>query len=183
MKSKLNEIIADEIKRFLIEIENMTNDDNDVNILDKYYEKNISNAPQIKSQEQKIDGKLIGFVETLWGQKTQPSPVYQNPKSLDGFDSMCRGVLTADENFYVARYKNAMHDDILEMLAEAGAIPYGKHINYSTNYPEEFVAVIRLGDGDEFHESSSYEKFPEYYQALFDAMNSKNLPYKFIYFG
>lgn len=169
--SKIIQIIKEEISGFY----NDWDMNDEPSIADRYYEKKLGITTLPKG---KIDAEKVGYVTTMWGKKIDtPIPVYKNPKSLDGFEKYCRGVLLNNGDLYLANSDKTMHDDLLKMLAEKGLIPLGKTYNYSTEYPEEFVAVEKNFDNS-FTQSTAYNDFPIYYAQMFDDANRKH-PYKF----
>lgn len=169
--SKIIQIIKEEISGFY----NDWDMNDEPSIADRYYEKKLGITTPPKG---KVDAEEIGYVTTMWGKKIDsPIPVYKNPKSLDGFERYCRGILLNNGDLYLANSDKAMHDDILKMLAGIGLIPLGKTYNYSTEYPEEFVAVQKNFDNS-FTQSMAYDDFPVYYAQMFDDANRKH-PYKF----
>ena len=165
------------------EISNWFNDD-DQSTLDAYSNKYLTTTAPPKAQptapsQPKVDGELIGYVTKEWARALQePIPVYKNPRSLTGINVAARGVLLNNGDFYLAPLTNAMHDNILDMLGEKGIVPYGKVHEYYNYYPDEFVAVQRVGSSNIFAQSSAYDKFPEYYEQIFELANQRH-PFKF----
>jgi hypothetical protein len=148
-------------------------------MVDRYYERNISNKPATQTPKEQINAELIGYVTKQWGAKlNEPIPVYKNPSRLIGFAANARGVLLEDGTFFLAPTPSAMHDNILDMLAEKGIVPMGRIHEYFNFYPDEFIAVQRFGTTDMFNQSSAYDRFPEYYQQIFDNANRRQ-PYEF----
>lgn len=161
------------------EISNWFKDD-DQSTLDAYSNKFLSAAKTPAAPPQvKVDGELIGYVDKQWKEKLPaPIPVYKNPRSLTGINVAARGVLLNNSDFYLAPLPNAMHDNILDMLSEKGIVPYGKIYEYYNYYPDEFIAVQRVGSSKFFAQSSAYDKFPEYYEEIFRIANNKH-PFQF----
>jgi hypothetical protein len=153
------------------ELEDFYDYDKEQSMADKYLEKNTTVA--IMNPNIKIDAEIIGYVDRgMSGKLKEPIPVYKNPKNLNGFSSNSRGVLLSNGDFCLAPLP-ILHDFILEMLGQKGIIPYGKVYDYNLEYPEEFIAVIRIGNTNKFGQSSAYNEFPEYYQEIFDLANKK----------
>jgi hypothetical protein len=146
-------------------------------IADKYYEKQLGITTK-NPQEVKIDAELIGYIDKQWKNPITPIPVYKNPKNLNGFESNTRGVILNNGDFYLAISRNAMHDNMLDLLTEKGIIPYQSKFDYSTKYPEQFVAVQRASNTITFAQSMAYDNFPLYYEEIFDIANKKQ-PYHF----
>jgi hypothetical protein len=165
------------------EISNWFKDD-DQSSLDAYSNKFLSTtappkAPSTAPSQPKVDGELIGYVDKQWKEKLkEPIPVYKNPRSLTGINVAARGVLLNNSDLYLAPLPNAMHDNILDMLSEKGIVPYAKTYEYFTYFPDEFIAVQRVGNTNIFTQSSAYEKFPEYYEEIFRIANNKH-PFQF----
>jgi hypothetical protein len=177
MNQRLLQIIREEVQ-------NWFNDDDQSN-LNAYSDKYMStNAPPAavaptQTQQPKLDGELVGYVTKEWTRDLKvPIPIFKNPRSLTGAEAGARGVLMANGDFYLTPKANAMHDNILSALGEKGIIPYGKSVEYYQYYPDEFVAVQRIGNTNVFGQSSAYDKFPEYYQEIFKIGEQKQ-PYKF----
>ena len=153
------------------ELEDFYDYDKEQSMADKYLEKNTTVATM--SPNIKIDAEIVGYVDRgMSGKLKEPIPVYKNPKNLNGFSSNSRGVLLSNGDFCLAPLP-ILHDFILEMLGQKGIIPYGKVYDYNLEYPEEFIAVIRIGNTNKFGQSSAYGEFPEYYQEIFDLANKK----------
>ena len=177
MNQRLLQIIKEEI-------ENWFGDDQ--NVLDAYSDKFMSTnapptavAPAQQKQQPKLDGELVGYVTKEWSRQLPvPIPIFLNPRSLTGAEAGARGVLLGNGAFYLTPKANAMHDNILAALGELGVIPIGKTYQYYNNYPEEFVAVERIFNTNSFGQSSAYDKFPEFYQEIFNIGNQKQ-PFQF----
>lgn len=149
------------------EIENWFDDK--PSIADKYYQKNIGIDTKPESQEKKIDAELVGYVtKQARRDLVTPVPVYKNPKTLDGFSDDTRAILMSNGDFYVARDYQALHDNILDLLAEKGIVSYADKFGYFDNYPRGFVAVVREGNSRTFGQSSAYDDFPQYYAQIFE---------------
>ena len=178
MNQRLLQIIKEEV-------ENWFNGDDQSN-LNAYSDKFMSTnappaavAPAQQAQQPKLDGELVGYVTKEWSRQLQiPIPIFKNPRSLTGAEAGARGVLMANGDFYLTAKANAMHDNILAALGEKGIIPIAKAYEYYKNLPEEFVAVLRIGNMNVFGQSSAYDQFPEYYQEIFNVGEQKQ-PYKF----
>ena len=170
--SRLLQIINEELEDFY-------DFDQEQNMANKYFQTYA--APPPENPEIKTDAPIAGFVtQSTHGQLANPIPIYKNPKDITGFGMNARGVLLPNGDLYLASSASALHDFILSMLGEKGIIPYGKAYDYNLNYPEEFIAVQRMGLDNKFTESSAYGEFPEYYQQMFDNAN-KVQPFKFEY--
>lgn len=174
------QILKEEIQKFLKELDFM---DDEPSIADKYYEKNIgvTDKPQPQAQEPQVrlSGEVIGYVYEQFGRKyEQPIPIVKNPKNLDGFFANTRGILFDNGDFYVSQSGRVAHTTILGFLAEHGLVSYAAQHNYSEAYPENFVAVERNADTNNFQQSSAYEVFPIYYQAIFQKGDEVQ-PYSF----
>ena len=148
--------------------------DNEPSIADKIYAKK-GIIPQEKTR---INADLIGYVDKLWDKPINPIPVYKNPKNLIGFQPNTRAIVLDTGDLYVAESYNALHDNILDLLASKNIIPLASKYNYNSNYPEEFIAVVRVSDTTTFGESSAYDVFPPHYYQIFDIANQKQ-PYIF----
>lgn len=173
MKSIL-QIIKEEISNFYSDWETGDNS----SIADKYYEKNLGISAK-KPEESKIDGELIGYVTKLVNMPLKkPFSVYKNPKNLNGFENDARGVLLNIGDFYLATSRSALHDNMLDLLTEKGIIPYQSKFEYSTKYPEQFIAVQRALGSTTFAQSAAYDDFPQYYEEIFNMANKKQ-PYHF----
>ena len=159
------------------ELEDFYDYDKEQSMADKYLEKNTTVATM--SSNIKIEAEIVGYVDRgMSGKLKEPIPVYKNPKNLNGFSSNSRGVLLSNGDFCLAP-SPILHDFILEMLGQKGIIPYGKVYDYNLKFPEEFIAVIRIGNTNKFGQSTAYFKFPEYYQEIFDLANKKQ-PFEFV---
>ena len=160
------------------ELENFYDYDQEQNMVDKYLEK-YTTVPATMSPNIKIDDEIVGYVfRSMSGKLKEPIPIYKNPKNLNGFSSNARGILLNNGDFCLAPTP-VLHDFLLETLGEKGVIPYGKAYDYNIEYPEEFIAVIRIGSANKFGQSSAYNEFPEYYQEIFDLAN-KIQPFEFV---
>jgi len=157
------------------EFENWYNDE--PSLADKYYEKkNITT--QEPQQTNQIDAELVGYVDKQGQNSITPIPVYKNPKNLNGFTKETRGILLSNGDFYVAQSYNALHDNILSMLAAKGVVSYKATHNYDRDFPEEFVAVQRTFNTNNFGQSMAYDEFPLHYQEMFEIGTQKQ-PYTF----
>jgi len=175
MKKTLKQIIVEEIQDFYSDWQSA--DEPQMSLADRFFEKTTGLPIQ---QTSNIDAKLIGYVDSVAGKKlSKPIPVYENPKNLDGFDSMVRAILTKNLNFYVAQNYNVLHDDILKLLSKQGLISYAATFDYGEKLPEEFIAVVRNSKTNMFGQSTAYDEIPVYYRQIFDEANTK-LPYKFV---
>jgi hypothetical protein len=169
MNSRLLEIIQEELEDFY-------DYDKEQSMADKYLEKNTTVATM--SPYIKINAEIIGYIDRgMSGKLKEPIPIYLNPKNLNGFSSNSRGILLSNGDFCLAPLP-ILHDFILEMLGQKGIVPYEKVYDYNIEYPEEFIAVIRIGSTNTFGQSSAYNEFPEYYQEIFDLANNVQ-PFKF----
>jgi hypothetical protein len=168
--SRILQLIKEELENWF---------DDEPSMADKYYEKNVMPQPTMPKSDVPIDAELVGYVDKSWTQQLKtPIPVYKNPKNLNGFGTEARGVLLNNGEFYLSISASAMHDNILDMLAEKGILPLGKTHYYATMYPEEFVAVQRNFNTNTFSQSSAYDEFPPYYEEIFRLASQKH-PYKF----
>jgi hypothetical protein len=156
------------INESLIQYFRQNNDDED----DNY---NYSSNKDI------IDGEMIGNITVINGLKLkEPIPVYKNPKSLRGFGSEVRAILTSDLNIYVAKTYAVLHDTLIKFLADKYIVPVDSEFTYYRLYPKEFVAIQRNEHTNSFNQSSSYDDFPDYYLEYFDLANKKfNYGFKF----
>jgi len=176
MNKSILQIIREEISNFYSDWQMS----DEPSMADKYYEKNL--GINTKESENKIDGELVGYVDTVWGRPLQvPIPIYKNPRSLKYFNNSIRGILLSNGDIYLAQTNSAMHDDMLKMLSEKGLVSRGAALNYSIEYPEEFVAIQRAGNLNKFAQSMAYDKFPIYYETMFDEANKKQ-PFEFSHF-
>jgi len=176
MNSKINQkkIINEEI-RLLFEIYN-TWDNDEPSIADKLYSK-IGISPS-EPKKINIDAELIGFVDKLWDKPIEPIPIYKNPKNLVGFNSNTRGILLNNGDLYLGQSPKALHENMLELLAKKNIIPFTSIKDYNYNYPNEFIAVVRIENTNNFGESTAYYFFPKHYLQIFNIANKKQ-PYIF----
>lgn len=172
MKSIL-QIICEEIQNFYSDWRG----DDEPSLADKYYEKRGIRT-SVQQAQIPINAEFIGYVDKQWQKSITPVPVYKNPRSLEGFTNDTRGILLSNGDFYVAQSYNALHDNILEMLAEKGIVPLASTFHYDQKYPEAFVAVQRASSTKVFGQSMAYDMFPPHYQEIFDTGN-QNQPYVF----
>lgn len=179
----LHKIISEELQKFNEAYgEEWYDDDDDQSLADKIYANRFginaqNNSEPIEQSDSK--GKLIGFViEQAYRKLSEPVPVYLNPTSLSEFSEGTRGILMADGDFYLALNYNALHYNILMLLADKGIVSHNAPIQYDSNLPEEFVAVERKNKTNTFEQSSTYHSFPDYYGKIFDMSNNKH-QYKF----
>lgn len=178
MKKSLIQIINEVIQDFY----NDWSPNDEPSIADKYFANKIGveTKPQLQQQES-INAQLIGYVTKRYNKPINPAvSVYKNPKNLQGFSNNTRGIILINGDFYVATTPEALHDDILDLLAEHGIVPLGSTLNYGDRLPEEFVAVQRAGNTNRFGASTAYSVFPNYYITIFDNANQKQ-PYEFNY--
>lgn len=177
MKKKLLQIIREEIENYYSDWSSY----DEPRASDRLFGQLTGQVQQPKAPtEEKPTGQFIGYVTKAYTKPlAQPVPVYKNPTSLTGIGTEARGVLTANGDFYLATSYNAMHDNLLEMLAEKGIIPEAKAYHYWERYPEEFVAVQRAFRTNVFSQSTAYDEFPIYYQQMFDEA-TKAHPFKFV---
>lgn len=174
--SRLLQIIKEEISNFASDWS--MNDE--PSIADKYYEKKgIAGQPtQTTQQKNPINAELIGYVDKQWTKSITPIPVYKNPKTLNGFTNETRGILLSTGDLYLAQSYNALHDNILQMLSDKGIVPIAATYNYDKNYPEQFVAVQRTFNTNNFAQSMAYDEFPPHYLEIFEIGTQKQ-PYAF----
>ena len=172
--SKLIQIINEEIQQWY---------DDEPSIVDRYYQnKGITMSPQNSREEKpKLSGELIGYVTKAWtAPLKQPVAIYKNPRNLTGFPTTARGVLVNSGDVYIGQTEEALHYNILELLAKEGIVPYDSVVpNYGQTMPEEYITVIRMMGTNRFTQSpDAYKEFPEYYIQMFDLANTMH-PYKF----
>lgn len=164
MKFNLLRIIKEEIQDYFSDWRG----DEEPSIADKYYEKR-GIAP---TKTEEINAEVFGYVNKQYDKILNPPiPVYKNPKSLQGFKDNTRGILLSNGDLYLAQSYNALHDNILDMLADKGVISYASKYGYEQNYPKDFVAVVRAGNTKTFGQSSAYDDFPRHYITIFDVGN------------
>ena len=172
MNQRLLEIIQEELEDFY-------DYDQEQSMADKYFQTYAASPnanPTINTNAQ-----VIGYVvDAPMGKIAVPIPVYKNPKDIKDFGMNARGVLLPNSDFYLASSSVAQHDFILPILSEKGMLPYETTYDYNHEYPEEFVAVQRMGTTNNFTQSSAYTEFPPYYQEMFDNAN-KVQPFNFKY--
>jgi hypothetical protein len=163
--------------------------DDEPSIADKYYEKNL-NITTKKPIDKEIDysGELIGYLYYQWSDKLpQPVPIIKNPTSLINFDSNCRGILTHEGDVYMSTSIEGFHDNILKLLYDKKILNTNyESTDYYKNYPEEFIAVSRVGTTNniQIHDIYNFynydENVPLFYQELMDYANTKsNLIFKY----
>lgn len=167
------QIIKEEIQSFINEL--WDDWDTEPSIADKIYAKRGITTQQ---PQEKINAELIGYVDKQWKNPINPIPVYKNPKNLIGFQPNTRAILLSSGDLYVAQSYNALHDNMLDLLADKKIVQLASKYNYDKNYPEEFIAVVRASDTTTFGESSAYDYFPQHYVEIFDVANQKQ-PYIF----
>lgn len=176
MKKSLIQIIKEAIQDFY----NDWSPNNEPSLADKYFI-NKTGVETKPLRHEPINAELVGYVTKQYNKPINPTiPVYKNPKNLQDFYNNTRGVILANGDFYVAISPNALHDNILDLLAEHGIIPYASKFDYGDKLPQEFVAVQRAGDTNRFGASDAYDVFPNYYITIFDNANQKQ-PYEFNY--
>lgn len=168
--SKLLRIIKEELEYFY---------DDEQGMADRYFEKNYGTQTTTMNPEVKINAELVGYVDKVWGGASARIPVYKNPPNLVGFAASARGILLNNGDLYLASTDNALHTNILNMLGQKGIVPISKTIGYEELFPNEFVAVIRVGNTEVFAQSSAYHSFPEHYKEIF-AIGTQKQPFRFI---
>ena len=117
--SELVRIIQEEVQNYFSD----WNTYDEPSMLDKYYEKKIGISTDVPSKEPEIHtkGDLIGYVTMQWSKPLKkPILVFKNPQSLNGFTVDARGILLKNDDIYLAESYNALHDNILDLLAEKG---------------------------------------------------------------
>jgi len=177
MKKSILKIIREVVEQFY----NDWSTGDEPSLADKYYEKQgISGQPsqQQPQQQNPINAELVGYVDKQWQNTIAPIPVYKNPKTLDGFTKETRGILLNSGDLYLAQSYNALHDNLLKLLADKGIVKLAATYSYEQNYPIDFVAVQRAFTTTTFAQSMAYDEFPPYYQEIFDIANQKQ-PFKF----
>ena len=172
----LLQLVSDEVLNFLAEYF----DYDEESLLDKYHEKRgFHSIPQKKVP---VEGEYVGNVETSGRMKLDmPEPIYKNPKNLEGFPPMARGILLQNGDVYLNTGQKGLHDDILSFLAKKRIVPFGTTHDWTEKHPEEFVAIHRMGNSNIIAGSTSYNTFPhipDHYIEHFDNANSKHT-YKF----
>lgn len=162
------------------ELENFYSDwgrNDEPSIADRIYSKNQGIETDV--QEKPINAELIGYVNKQADRPLNPPvPVYKNPRNLDGFSHDTRGILMDNGDLYLAQNFKALHDNILDLLAEKGIVSYASKFGYSEHYPKNFVAVVRAGPSKTFGQSSAYDYFPNEYIEIFENGEEKQ-PYGF----
>jgi hypothetical protein len=178
--SRLVQIIKEEVSDFFSDWAV-----DEPSVSDKYYEKQFGIDPNNPNEKlQDIDAEVIGFVDRGLLKKRNEAPigVYKNPKTLDGFGEVARGILLNNTDFYLARTYLASHEMILELMAKKGIIPHDSQFFYDNKLPKEFVAVQRQGVTNTFVESDAYhmtnKPFPDYYLEIF-RKGSIRQPFRF----
>ena len=167
------QIIKEEINRFYSDWSNSE----EPSLADRLYQKKYNIETPKAPQE--INAELVGVVTKQATRPLNPGvPVYKNPRNLQGFANNTRGILLATGDFYVAQNANALHANMLDLLADKGIVPYASKFDYEEKYPNEFVAVQRNENTNQFGQSSAYNEFPNHYLELFNVGNMKQ-PYKF----
>ena len=178
---KLINIISEELLKFLKE----NYDSEQGSILDTYFDKKHFGGGETKKG---LSGEFIGTINyqpksisTNIGQQ-RPYNVYKNPKTLDGFDPNCRGVLLEDGDVYVVDNSNISHGEILFFLENNKIIPKGHKFNYYRELPEEFICVHRWGNTNNFALSTAYEEYeveipPHYIYVMESASKKGNIKY------
>jgi hypothetical protein len=161
------QLIREEIQDF---VKDYWQDDNKPSLADKVFSKN--QGVDLK-QNTPINAELIGKADNQY-------PVYKNPKSLEGFAGNTRGILMANGDLYLSKTFYALHKAILNLLSVHNIVPFAAQYNYDLEYPQEFVAIERVGFSDMFSQSEAYEEFPNYYYEIFDNGSAKQ-PYTFKY--
>lgn len=173
MNKSVLQIIKEEISNFYSDWQMS----DEPSIADKYYEKNLGVSS--KTPDVKINAEVVGYIDKQWDRPINPPvPIYKNPMSLEGFGREARGIIFSNGDFYLAQTTQPAHETILKLLSELGVVSYATTFNYFSEYPEEFVAVMRAFDSNSFVQSTAYDDFPIYYQAIFDMANEK-YPFKF----
>ena len=94
-------------------------------------------------------GKFIGNVNG-------DIPIYLNPKSLEGFDEYCRGVIMANGDLYMSKSFNTNHKYIFRLLSSKGILPVD-YLNKYWKTPEKFIAIERIKNTNNFVPSIAYE--------------------------
>jgi hypothetical protein len=146
-------------------------------IADKIYSRN--HGIDTDEVQRPINAELVGYVNKRADKPLNPPvPVYKNPKTLDGFTHDTRGILMSNGDLYLAQSYNALHDNILDLLAEKNIVSYASKFGYADNYPSNFVAVMRAGGSKTFGQSSAYDEFPMEYEEIFNNGEAKQ-PYGF----
>lgn len=160
------------------EVQNWFNDE--PSIADKYYQNNygLNNQNNSNVDNNNISGELIGYLDKAWSSKLhKPIPVYKNPKNLRGFENYVKGILVENGDIYISLTNEGLHFNIIELLGKKNIIPNSSVVhNYGQQMPEQYITIIRKGNG--FTQSTAYDEFPYYYEAMFDLANQTQ-PYRF----
>ena len=170
---KLNNIISEELIKFIKE----NYDSEQGSVLDRYFDRKYPSGTGEKPKE-KISGEYVGLIFP-YDPEERSYVCYKNPKTLDGFDPNCRGVLLEDGDLYVVDNKNLPHTAIIRFLAKRNIIPSGYDYNYSRALPEEFICVHRWGNTNNFALSTAYEEneveIPPHYLYVMDSASRKGI--------
>jgi len=175
--SRLLQIIKEEIS-------NYTSDwsmNDEPSLADKIYQRQgIDTTAKPETPPEQLSGQLVGYLDKAWSTKlNKPVAVYKNPTNLNGFDPYARGVLLSNADIYVAQSEKGLHLNIIELLGKIGAIPQSAVMtDYGQRLPEEYITLVRVAGMNAFAQSTAYDEFPIYYEAMFDLANQKQ-PYKF----
>ena len=147
--------------------------DDEPSLADKYYQKNLGITKQPSQQQlQKLSGEYIGDLNKAWSiNLDKPVAVYKNPENLNGFDNNTRGILLDNGDIYLAQNRTGLHFNIIELLGKKNIIPMNSVVhNYGRKMPENYITIVRNGNNG-FIQSTAYDEFPPYYEAMFDYAN------------
>lgn len=176
MKSVKN-IVKETIQKFLSEYYG----DAEFSMADKAFMRRVGRRPDVERRDAPESERVIGKITQDMTRKTleKPVPIHKNPKNLKGFESNVRGVLVNNGDFYLAESSEVVHDQMLEIMAREGIIPFQSRFYYGERYPEEFIAVERVDNSNTFVPSVVYETIPNYYHEIIDVGNNAHISFYF----
>jgi hypothetical protein len=176
--SRILQIIKEEVNGFY----NDWSMNDEPSLADKIYQRQgIDTAnPNTNAPQEQLSGELAGYLTEAWGTKlNKPVAIYKNPRNLRGYEPFTRGVLLNNGDIYVSQTDKGLHFNIIEFLGKIGAIPQSAVMgDYGKRLPEEYITIVRVGGIDAFAQSPAYDKFPIYYEVMFDLANQKQ-PFRF----
>lgn len=181
--NRILQIIIEEVQDFYNR--SWDRSEEEPSIADRIYARQGIIPPPKNQPTTQISGEKVGDVINSFSQSQSANkvvPLFKNPQNLRGYDDSVRGVILNNGEFYLAMNRGLLHEDILEFLSKRGIVPYAKTYHYWKDFPEEFVAVVRLGNSNNFYQSTAYEGFPPYYQQMFDEATQK-YPFTFKVMG
>lgn len=172
-------VIQDEIGKFLQEDDEYYDNGNQGGTLDKYFQ-NGQFSRIAKPQQPKLSGEFITTVNFAGERRTpEPIKINKNPRNLIGYRMGVRGVLTDEGDIYLAEDSNTLHFNIIKALAEKGIIPNGLERTYFNVLPDEFICIERDDDSNGFFNSTAYYSIPQKYYDMFELANNTQ-PFEFI---